>query len=168
MIVLTEEALLVYGEGLGSWKILKNKEIPGPRQAPRAARGQLLVAEENHEQVVVLLPGRRCEVNLADESTIACSGGSAEWRSGRLLALPACGTQTWWLMSEGTDWTSEERLQLWASGAARNALPVAELNAPGPVFSIGAGADGASAAAVIRNLSTGNYEVYRVALACAN
>jgi hypothetical protein len=168
MVVLTEEALLVYRGELGVWKLLATKVLPGPKQAPRVARGQLLLVEDNLEQIGILLPGRRCEGNLADESPIVCAGGSAEWRSGRLLALPACGTQTWWLKSDGTDWASEDRLQLRASGAASNAVPVAELNVPGPVFSIGAGVDGASAAVVVRNISTGNYEVYRVALSCAN
>jgi len=168
LMVLQEETLLVYHEEQGSWKLLKTKFVPGPRQAPRVARGQLLVAEGNPEQAIVLLPGRRCEANLADDLPMACAAAGSEWRAGRLLATPACGTQTWWLKSDGTDWNSEDRLQLRNSGAGSNALPVAELGVTGPVFSIGAGADGASAAVVVRNISTGNYEVYRVGLACGN
>jgi hypothetical protein len=126
------------------------------------------LAEENPEQVGILLPGRRCETNLSDDAAVVCAIGSAEWHASRLVALPACGTQTWWLKSEGTDWDSEDRLQLRVSGAANDPVPVAELNVPGPVFSIGGGPDGASAAVVTRNISTGNYEVYRVAVACAN
>ena len=43
----------------------------------------------------------------------------------------------------------------------------AELNVPGPVISIGAGVD-AVQLVVVRNVATGDFEVYRVVLACAN
>jgi hypothetical protein len=168
MFVLTEEALLAYREEQGSWKLLATKPLPGPKQPPRAARGQMLVAEETPERVEVLLPGRRCDANFADDSPITCAAVNSEWHAGHLLALPACGTQTWWLRSEGPDWSSEDRVLLRASGSASNGTSVAEMAVPGPVHSVGAGADGASAAVVVRNITTGNYEVYRVALACAN
>jgi hypothetical protein len=168
MLVLTEDTLSAYGEDQGSWKLLTTKPLPGPKQPPRAARGQLLVAEETPERVEVLLLGRRCHANFADDSPITCTAMNSEWRAGHLLALPACGTQRWWLRSEGTDWSSEDRVFLRPSGNASNTTPVAEMSVPGPVHSIGAGADGASAAAVVHNIATGNYEVYRIALACAN
>jgi hypothetical protein len=167
MFVLTEDSLLAYGDENGSWKLLTTKPLPGPKQPPRAARGQLLVAEETPGRVEVLLPGRRCNANLVEDSPITCVGVNAEWHAGHLLALPACGTQTWWLVSAGTDWNSEDRVFLRAPGSTSNATAVAEINVPGPVHSIGAGA-GASAAVVVHNIATGNYEVYRVALACAN
>ena len=168
MILLTEDALVIYGEAQGNWKLQTTKTLPGPKQPPRSARGQLLLAEENMDRVGILLPGRRCEANLADDSPIVCSGGGGDWPAGRLLSLPACGAQTWWLKSDGTDWTEEDRLFLRSSGAAKESAPVAEWNVPGAVFSIGAGSNAASAAVVVRSLSTGNYEVYRIELACTN
>src|SRR5258707_1480673 len=169
MILLTDDALVVYGEAQGSWTVRITKRLPpGASQPQRSARGQLLLADENISQVGVLLPGRHCETNWADDSPIACSAANTEIHAGRLLTAPACGAQTWWLKSDGTDWTSEDRMLLRNSGAASNAAPTAELSVPGAVFSIGAGADVGSATAVVRNVATGNYEVYRVALACAN
>jgi hypothetical protein len=168
MILLTEDALVIYGEVQGSWKQRSTKLLPGPRQPPRSARGQLLLVEENVERVGVLLPGRRCETNLTDDSTIACVSGNSDWPGGRLLSLPACGAQTWWLKSDGADWNEEDRLLLRSSAAAKESPPAAEWSAPGSVFAIGAGPNAASAAVVVRNLSTGNYEVYRVELACTN
>ncbi|HEX9233193.1 MAG TPA: hypothetical protein VF863_02155 [Candidatus Acidoferrum sp.] len=168
MILLTEDALVIYSEGQGSWKLLATKTLPGPKQPPRSARGQLLLAEENMNRAGILLPGRRCEANLADDSPIACGGGGSDWPAGRLLSIPACGTQTWWLKSDGTDWTAEDRLFLRSSGAAKESAPVAEWNVPGAVFSIGAGSNAASAAVVVRSLLSGNYEVYRIELACTN
>jgi hypothetical protein len=168
MILLTEDALVIYGEKQGNWKLQTTKILPGPKQPPRSARGQLLLAEENMDRVGILLPGLRCEANLADDSPIACAGGGSDWPEGRLLSLPACGAQTWWLKSDGTDWMTEDRLILRGSGAAKESAPVAEWNVPGAVFSIGAGSNAASAAVVVRSLSTGNYEVYRIELACTN
>ena len=148
MILLTEDALMIYGEEQGNWKLQTTKTLPGPKQPPRFARGQLLLAEENMDRVGILLPGRRCEevtyriaANLADDSPIACAGGGSDWPAARLLSLPACGAQTWWLKSDGTDWTAEDRLFLRSSGAAKESAPVAELNVPGAVFSIGAGSN---------------------------
>jgi len=169
MILLTDDALVVYGEEQGGWTVRITKRLPpGPSQPQRSARGQLLLADGNISQVGVLLPGRHCDTNWSDDSPIACSATNAEIHPGRLLAVPACGAQTWWLRSDGTDWTSEDRLLLRNSAAASNAAPIAELSVPGPVFSIGAGTDVGSATAVVRNVATGNYEVYRLALACAN
>jgi hypothetical protein len=169
MILLTDDALAVYGEAQGNWTMRITKRLPtGASQPQRSARGQLLLAEEKKSQVGILLPGKRCETNWADDSPIACSAANTEVPVGRLLAAPACGAQTWWLKSDGADWTSEDRLLLRNPGAASNVAATAELSMPGPVFSIGAGTDAGSATAVVRNMATGNYEVYRVALACAN
>ena len=168
MVVLTEDALLEYSEEQGNWKIRETKALPQPRQAPRGARGQLLFADDGLERVGILLPGRRCEANLSDQSPVACTASNVEWPAGRLLAFPACGAQTWWLKSDTTDWTVEDRLLLRASVAGKDLAPVAEVNVPGPVQAISAGSDAASAGVVVRNVSTGNYEVYRVALSCAN
>ncbi len=169
MMLLTDDALVVYGDAQGNWTVRITKRLPpGASQPQRSARGQLLLASENISQVAILLPGKRCETNWTDDSPIACSTANTEIHAGRLLAAPGCGAQTWWLRSDGTDWTSQDRLLLRNSGAASNAAPNAELSVPGPVYSVGAGADVGSATAVVRNVATGNYEVYRVALACAN
>ena len=168
MVLLTEDAVMVYGEEPGGWKLQSTKTLPGPKQSPRAARGYLMIAEEKPDEVGILLPGRRCEATLPDDATIRCAAAGAEWPSGRLLANPDCGAQTWWLKSDGTDWASEDRLLLRNSGAGSGSAPVAEMSIPGAVFSIGAGPNTASAAVAARNLATGNFEVYRVVLVCAN
>jgi hypothetical protein len=169
MIVLAEDALVIYSEEQGVWNLRTTKLLPpGTNQRQRSARGQLIIADENVSQVGILLPGRRCETSWTDDSPVVCSVTTAEMHPARLLASSACATHTWWLRSDGTDWTSEDRLTLRNSVAPSNSPPAAELNVPGPVFSISAGPDVGSATAVVRNVVTGNYEVYRVALSCAN
>jgi hypothetical protein len=167
LLLLSEEALLAYRGGPGGWKLERSKPLPGPRQPPRSARGQLILAEERPEQAVVLLPGRRCEANLADDAPLACAWAPAELAAGRLMVLPGCGRQTWWLKSDSKDWASEDRLLLRAAGG-KGAAPVAQMELTGPVISISAAGSPALAAVTLRNLDSGNYEVYRVALACTN
>jgi hypothetical protein len=168
LVVLTEDALLIYGSRAGNWNVENTKMLPGPRQSPRSARGQLIVAGESDERVGVLLPGRRCEANVADESAVACGNVTTDLPTGRLMALPSCGKQAWWLKSDGVDWTEEDRLLLRNAGAGRDVTAIAELGMPGPVISISAADNGGSATVVVRDLGSGNYEVYRVALACGD
>jgi hypothetical protein len=168
LVVLTEEALQVYSGGPGNWKLAYTKVLPGPRQPQRSARGQVMVAEDSNGRVGVLLPGKRCEGGVTDDSPIACANAAPEWPSGRLMALANCGTQTWWLKSDGVDWSTEDRLLLRNAGAAKEAGAVAELGVSGPFISVGAADSAGSATVVVRDLSSGNYEVYRVAVACGD
>jgi hypothetical protein len=168
LVVLTEDSLQIYGGGPENWKLEYTKPLPGPRLVSRSARGQLLLAEGSKGWVTILLPGRRCEASVADESGIACANVQAEWPAGRLMALPSCGTQTWWLKSDGVDWASQDRLLLRSAGASKETVPATEMNVSGPVISIGAADSTGSATVVTRDLSSGNYEVYRIALACGD
>ncbi|HKF24679.1 MAG TPA: hypothetical protein VKB24_01845, partial [Candidatus Acidoferrum sp.] len=166
LAVLTGEALEVYSGGPEDWKLDYAKPLPGPRPAERSLHGQLLVTEQAGGRMGILLPGRRCEASLGDQAAIACSSATVEWPSGRLLALPGCGKEPWWLKSDSVDWTSDDRLLLRSAGAGKEQPFAAELRFPGPVVSIGAGDSAASATVVTRDLSSGNYEVYRIALVC--
>jgi hypothetical protein len=166
LLVLTEEAILIYRGAGENWNLEFTKALPGPRQAQRSARGQLLVAEDSNGRVGILLPGKRCEANLADESAIACASLATEWPSGRAMALPGCVAEPLWLKSDGLDWTSQDRLLL--RNAGKDAAAVAELGVGGPVVSISAAENAGSATVVVRDLRSGNYEVYRVALACGD
>jgi hypothetical protein len=168
LVVLAEETLTVLRGDGGNWERASARALPGPRQTMRSARGQLLATEERADQVAVLLPGRRCEANLADESTPACASVSVEWPTGKLLAMPSCGTQTWWLKSDSGDFASQDRLILQNSGAGKDAATIAELTVAGPVISIAAGENAGAAVAVVRNLTSGNYEVYRIAVVCGD
>jgi hypothetical protein len=167
LALLGEETLTIYQGQPGNWKMLSAKPLPGPRQPPRAARGQLLPAGESSERLGILLPGRRCETSLTDASPVACAGVAAEWPAGIPMALPGCGAQTWWLGSEGRDFVSEDRLLLREAASGRD-TPVAELAVDGPVVSISPGPNAQSATVVLLHLGTGNYEVYRVAAACGD
>ena len=166
LAVLTEDALEVYGGAAGNWKIESSKTLPSPRAPKRSARGEVMVAEGKSVQIGIWLPGKRCEANVVDESAVACTASSVEWPAGRLMATPNCGMQTWWLRSDSGDFASEDRLLLRNAANGKDAASVAELGIAGPVISIAAGDSAGSATVTARNLRTGNYEVYRLAVAC--
>jgi len=166
LAVLTEDTLQIYGGAAGNWKLESSKALPGPRAPQRSARGLVIVVEDKSGQIAILLPGKRCQASVAGESTMTCATTGMEWPAGRLMATSNCGVQTWWLRSDGGDLASEDRLLLRNAGNGQDATPVAEMGIAGPAISIGAGESAGSATVTARNLRTGNYEVYRVAVAC--
>src|SRR5260221_14209232 len=104
MVLLTEEALLIYGQAQGNWKLQVTKPLPNPLTAERGARGQLGFAEENLQQAGILLPGRRCEAGLKDDWAAVCGGGNPGRAGGRVLGGGAGGAQNWGVEGEGGDW----------------------------------------------------------------
>jgi hypothetical protein len=59
-----------------------------------------------------------------------------------------------------------DKLEVVNSSLPQAQALVAELATPGPVLSISSGEAMRADTAVVFNLATGNYEVYRIALAC--
>src|SRR5260370_11578728 len=79
MIVLGEDALVIYGEEQGAWSLRSTKSLPpGTNQPQRSARGQLQLADEKVSQVGILLPGRRGETNWTDDSAVAWASSNTE------------------------------------------------------------------------------------------
>src|SRR5260370_5929405 len=129
MIVLAEDALVIYSEEQGAWNLRTTKLLPpGTNQRQRSARGQLIIADENSSQVGILLPGRPCEKNWTDDSAVACASSNTEMHAARLLAAPACGPHTWWLRRDGPDLTNGDRRTLLNSAAPSKPPPAPELN----------------------------------------
>jgi hypothetical protein len=76
--------------------------------------------------------------------------------------------QTWWLYAGGGDSTMADRLQLGNPSQTGAQAALMEIGLPGPVLAISSGEGLRADTAVIFNLATGNYEVYRIALACGS
>jgi hypothetical protein len=82
---------------------------------------------------------------------------------------PACGGSNEFLATGGRDYTQTDSIQVFeeksSGGAASAASPVsAELDFPGPVMALHAVSP--TPRAVVRNLTTGNYEAYRLSFTC--
>ena len=75
-----------------------------------------------------------------------------------------CGGETQFLATGARDYTQTDSLQVFQIGSSGAAAVSAELDFPGPITALHAGAD--PPRAVVRNLATGNYEAYRLSYSC--
>lgn len=167
LVILEKDALVTYERPTGAWKLLQSKSLGEAEVTQRAPRGELYFSLDKPERVKVALAGKTCQAILSDASALSCQPSSDTWRNGMLLTS-ACDTRVWWLRSDGGDMTVPDRLELVSSSVAPLQSSSAELSVPGPVLSIASGEALRADTAVVFNLATGNYEVYRIALACGS
>jgi hypothetical protein len=167
-LLLTREAFWFFRGGTDGWVLQDSKPIPLPEVSTRDSRGQIRFSSEHEDRAFVDLPGRVCDVRLMDTVVIHCESGSQPWGEGRFLTSP-CTRAVWWLQADSGDWTTPDRLLLRNPGGEKTDPFVAELELPGPVMSISApGKILRPNTVVVHNLSSGNYEVYRITLACGD
>jgi hypothetical protein len=118
-------------------------------------------------EVDVLVPGKVCSFIWAPGSEVKCHSAKPVWR-GTALLTPSCDSGGWKIVSNGRDWTAPETLQVVPGGGAREGSAAILSEFPGPVLNVNGEQNPASALVVTRNLRSGNYEVYRITLACGN
>jgi hypothetical protein len=133
-----------------------------PSRDPRA---ELAATEaDGHLQ----LPGKLCEFTWAAPEDVKCRATTKiSWRPLPSLASP-CDSTTWKLQADASDWTAGDLLQVIPETASRQGLAALLSDFPGPILSINSTQNSHSALVVVRNLRTGNYEVYKLTLACGN
>ena len=85
-----------------------------------------------------------------------------------MVLTPACGDGGWRLLSDGGDWSTPDLLQVVPDGIGRKGSTALLSDFPGPILSIAAGPSSGSALVVTRNLPTGDYEIYKITLACGD
>jgi hypothetical protein len=166
LLVLNRDGLSLYRRENDRWELQDSKRIPVSDKAMRAPRGEIRFSLGTEKQDSIALPSQSCDVAIAEKIELNCQGVSHPWREGMFLASP-CDRSVWWLRSESGDWSVPDRLLLSNPSLPKSAPSGAELDLPGPSLSISTGRRMQSDTTVVFNLSTGNYEVYRITLACA-
>jgi hypothetical protein len=192
IFILRPDAVAVYREA--DERLSEIQELPfnGYRYASRALRGEMRRSKD--ESIVVELPGLTCTMHgpalagerwtmqcgtaptstptsasvLATTSTLATTAGSSPMISADMATITissSCDANSWRLLQQSTDWTSPDRLLL-VNEEMRREEAVAALDFTGPVRHLSGAEDGKSALAVVFNLASGSYEVYRIAVAC--
>jgi hypothetical protein len=116
---------------------------------------------------VVLLPSKSCEFSWASPAEARCRAVKPTWRGSTVLT-PPCDTGGWKLLADGSDWSTPGVLQVVPDGSQREGSAALLSDFPGPILSINGEQNPASALVVTRNLRTGNYEVYKITLACGS
>jgi hypothetical protein len=81
-----------------------------------------------------------------------------------LSILPACGGTDQFLATSAGDYTQTDSLQVFQTESSGPMAISGEVDFPGPIFALHAALD--APRAIVRNLLTGNYEAYRVAISC--
>ena len=133
-----------------------------PSRDPRAE----LTASETDGRLQFL--GKLCEFTWAAPADVKCRATTkTSWRPLPLLASP-CDSTTWKLQADGSDWTAGDLLQVVPETASHQGFAALLSDFPGPILSINSAQNSHSALVVVRDLRTGNYEVYKLALACGN
>jgi hypothetical protein len=119
--------------------------------------------------VAVVFAGKACHFTWTTAQDVSCRAAKDMRRATPVLKA-RCGDGSWRLLADGTDWFAPELLQVVPDGNARKGSTALLSNFPGPILSMNPGAEqnADSALVVTRSLRTGNYEVYKVTLACGN
>jgi hypothetical protein len=123
--------------------------------------------------VSVLFPGKVCEFSWGVPGEIKCHAekpspaNKPDWRGQTLLTAP-CDGSSWKLLSSGGDPNAREVLQVVPDGAMREASAAVLSEFPGPILGTNGERNPSSALVIARNLRTGNYEIYKITLACGN
>jgi len=116
---------------------------------------------------IVLLQAKSCEFSWTPPAEAKCHSTKSTWRATTVLT-PSCDSGGWKLLADGSDWSTPEVLQIVPDGALREGSAALLSDFPGPIMGINGEQNPASALVVTRNLRTGNYEVYKITLACGN
>lgn len=150
-------------DATGTVKQTLSLSVVGSRLArdPRAE----LIPTGNDDQLQ--LPGKLCEFTWSTPAEVQCHTAKTIWRALPTLTAP-CDSTSWKPEADGNDWTAGDVLHVLPEGAPRQGRVALLSDFPGPILSINRAHDDHSALLVVRNLRTGNYEVYKITLACGN
>jgi hypothetical protein len=116
--------------------------------------------------VSVELPGKACQFSWASPSDLKCRAEKPAWRLETLVTSP-CDGRDWKLLRSESEPNSNEVLELVPDGALRESSAAVLSEFPGPIAGLSAESSPDGALVIVRNLRTGNYEVYKITLACS-
>ena len=95
------------------------------------------------------------------------TSGKSVWRGEPLLTSP-CGGGSWKLQTSGSEPNAKGELQVVPAGAGGESSAAVLSEFPGPILGVNGEQNPGSALVIARNLRTGNYELYKITLACGN
>jgi hypothetical protein len=139
-----------------------------------AAAGPLLSRDPQAELSLqsdsgsVFLPAKVCQFTWASPAEAKCHAVTKSTWRGPAVLTPSCDPGGWKLQAGGSDWTTPDLLQAVPDSAMQKGSATILSDFPGPILSINGEQNPSSALVVTRNLRTGNYEVYKITLACSN
>ena len=186
--ILDASSLGSGAEGGLALLLYKNFEIVALRLDPKGAvrdnvslsAANLKPSRDPHAELSVragsnsvLLPGKICEFSWETTGEVKCHGerpasaNKSDWR-GEVLLVSPCDGSSWRLVNSGGEPNAREVLQVVPDGALRGTSAAVLSEFPGPIVGTNREQNPDSALVIARNLRTGNYEIYKITLACGN
>jgi hypothetical protein len=123
--------------------------------------------------ISVQLWGKACDFSWETPGDVKCYGDKptaarkSVWREPTVLTSP-CDESAWKLSSSGNEPNARDALHVIPDSTLRESSSGVLSEFPGPILSMNAEPNPSSALVVTRNLHTGNYEVYKITLACSD
>jgi len=146
--------------------------LPVGWRRTRGGEGSI-VYSHTKEKIELALHKRSCDLNTSGRIAFTCTGDGLSEKSPELLST--CEDAPRSLSSGKGDYTQPDRIRLKRSigsgaetGISMEESDSSSVDMPGPVLDISVAENKKAASAVVKNLSTGNYEVYRITAVCSN
>jgi hypothetical protein len=183
LVLLLPGGLLIQDKQTGLESTI---EIASNQSASRDPWGNLGLGQTGNTIAFFLAP-RVCEANLETRSLTECvptegsAGGPAPGRfpimiditpagppppgKGTQIAMGSiCGGANQFFATGARDYTQTDSLQVFQTELTGAVAVSTELEFPGPITALHAGSG--TPRAVVRNLTSGNYEAYRLSISC--
>jgi hypothetical protein len=183
---LKPDGVTIYREAGERLNEIQELPFSGYRYVSRGLRGEMRRAKDG--AIMVAVPGLNCAVRepvaAGERWTMTCTaapiatGATKEPTSGpnaganlsttdaeAVTLTSSCDGSSWRLIAEAADWTQTDRLLL-VNGEMKREEAVASVEFAGPVRRLVEAEDRKSAVAIVFDLSSGSYEVHRVAMVC--
>jgi len=155
----------------GSWHPVDTADLPSPRARSRTGDGAFAY-QLTGKPLEFLHGGKVCAFQPNGALSFSCAAENLTEKP--LLLSSACEAMPRYLTTGSGDYAQPDQILL-GSMAADTTKPApakdsnsSAVDVPGPVLGISLAEKDAAAFAVVRNLSTGNYEVYRITAVCGN
>lgn len=155
----------------GSWKFVDSTELPVQKHTSRLNDDRFGLESSQKSLEILLGDQRVCEVSLGDNVSLTCAASKSVVPVVQIASK--CESTPRLLATGNGDFTEPDRIILRGpvtdqAAPSTNEDDAGFLEMAGPVLNLTTPEDNSAAFAVIRNLSTGNYEVYRVTSVCSN
>ncbi|MBZ5701935.1 MAG: hypothetical protein LAN84_08810 [Acidobacteriia bacterium] len=165
LLLLGRESLALLHSEKDGWALQDSAPLLPAAAPARDLRGEIRLEGPRAQ---IILPGRICDASFERKISLDCRVGSEPWRAKAPLRSP-CDVALWQLATGSGDWSVADHIRLESEhGKSSGAAAARPLDLPGPVLSLSPAPENRSAWAVVWNLASGNYEVYRITLACGN
>jgi hypothetical protein len=168
LFLLSESLFMRFDLENGVWKWMDSAQFLPVGRGPRAGEVSLFYSHAK-ERVELVLRKKACDLDLTIHFGYTCTGMEVGDRTMELSST--CEESPRYLVTGKGDYTQTDRITLASAAGAAAATDetyAGSVDMPGPVLDISVAENSKAAAAVVKNLSTGNYEVYRITAVCSN